>query len=185
MVRSSHQSSSRPLGRLHSLRSVRIRPLHRADVLALRDGFASGLAGETTRWTFPRSLPSMLGYFDGSLKVKDRDSFAIRVEGEFAGICSLRPSQFSGRELTIVIFEPRFRGRGVGTAAVRKLCAFGFEKLKLQRIELGVYPTNHVAIQCYVRCGFQYEALLRKYIYHDGKWVDIMWMSLLHHDFIT
>jgi RimJ/RimL family protein N-acetyltransferase len=84
----------------------------------------------------------------------------------------------------IAIFEPRFRGRGVGAIAVRKLCAFGFKNLKLQRIELGIYATNNVAIHRYARCGFQYEALLRKYIYHNGRWVDVMWMSLLRPGFV-
>lgn len=158
---------------------MRIRRLERADIEGIRDGFASGIAAATTRWMFPRSLPSKLGWFDDMEASKDHDAFAIVVKRRVVGICSLRPARFAGRELTIAIFDPAMRGRGVGTFAVTELCRFGFTQLHLRRIELGVYPNHRAAIACYARCGFQYEALLRKYVYHDGVWTDAMWMSLL------
>lgn len=145
----------------------------------MRDGFASGVAAQTTRWTFPRSLPSMLGWFDDIERAKGHDVFAILVEGRVVGITSLRPPRYSGRELTIAIFDPGMRGRGVGTFAVTTLCEYGFSVLRLARIELGVYPSHHAAIACYAKCGFKYEALLRRFLYQDGAWRDGMWMSLL------
>jgi RimJ/RimL family protein N-acetyltransferase len=171
--------SSRSIPHLKLPGAVSLRRLRREDIPALRDGFASGVAAETTHWIFPRSLPSMLGWFDEVSTEKANDLFTILVGRESVGTCGLRTPRFAGRELTIAIFEPRFRGRGVGTVAVRRLCEFGFRSRGLHRIELGVYPTNRRAIACYARCGFQYEALLRKFVYHDGKWVDIMWMSQL------
>ena len=58
-----------------------------------------------------------------------------------------------------------------------QLCRYGFSKLKIPRIELGVYPSNRRAIACYR--GFRDEALLRRFVYHDGEWVDVLLMSLL------
>jgi RimJ/RimL family protein N-acetyltransferase len=159
--------------------AMHIRPMRRADVPYMRDGFASGVAAQTTRWTFPRSLPSMLGWFDDAAHAKNHDVFAILVEGRVVGVTSLRPPRYGGRELTIAIFDPRARGRGVGTFAVTALCEYGFSVLRLARIELGVYPTHHAAIACYAKCGFKYEALLRRFLYQDGIWRDAMWMSLL------
>lgn len=162
---------------------VRIRPLRRADIPDVRDGFASGASAETTRWSLPRSLPSMMGWYDEVSQARDSHLFAIVVREHCVGLCTLRPPRFAGKELTITIFEPRFRGRGVGTFAVSKVCEVGFLKLRLPRIELGVYPSNRRAVACYARCGFQYEALLRRYLYHDGCWEDVMWMSLLRSEF--
>jgi len=168
----------------HDVRpQVRVRSLRRADIPAVRDGFASGTAAQTTRWSLPRSLPSMLGWYEELTQSKDEHLFAILLGETLVGLCTLRAPRFAGRELTIAIFEPRFRGRGVGTLAVTKLCEFGFRTLKLPRIELGVYPSNRRAIACYARCGFQYEALLRRFMYQDGQWVDVMWMSLLRSEF--
>jgi RimJ/RimL family protein N-acetyltransferase len=163
---------------------VRLRPLRRTDVAAVRDGLASGSGAQTTRWVLPRSLPFMLGWLDELNENPEVDIFAILVRGAFAGMCSLRSASYSGRALNIMLFEKTLRGKGVGTAAMRALCAFGFDSLKLHRIELGVYPENKGAIVCYARCGFQYEALLRKAIYHEGTWRDMMWMSLLRSEFI-
>lgn len=165
------------------LAHVRIRTLRRADIPAVRDGFASGAAAQTTRWSLPRSLPAILGWYDEVSHSREQHLFAIVIREMIVGLCTLRTPRFAGRELTIAIFEPRFRGVGVGTFAVSKLCEFGFHTLKLPRIELGVYPSNRRAIACYARCGFQYEALLRRFLYHDGQWTDIMWMSLLRSEF--
>lgn len=164
-------------------KDVRIRPLRRADIPIVREGFASGSAAEMTRWAFPRSLPSMYGWFDEANESKDSHLFAIVLRGRCVGVCALRAPRFAGRELTIAIFDQRARGKGVGTIAVTGLCDFGFRTLGLRRIELGVYPNNRRAIACYARCGFQYEALLRRFLYHDGRWIDVMWMSLLRSEF--
>ena len=158
---------------------VHVRPLGRRDIGSLRDALAAGAVAVTTRRLFPRSLPSMLDWYDQLQSSKDMSPFAIVVHGTFVGYCALRPPVYSGRELVIAIFDPRYHGRGVGTLAVRELCAFGFGKLKLPRIELGVYPTNLPAVSCYLRCGFREEALLRRFVYHGGTWVDVTLMSLL------
>jgi len=159
--------------------NVRVRPLARHDIIALRDALAAGAVAETTRRLFPRSLPSMLDWYDQLQSSKEMSPFAIAMNTSLIGYCALRPPVYSGRELVIAIFDPRWHGKGVGTLAVREMCTFGFGTLKLRRIELGVYPTNRRAISCYVRCGFREEALLRKFIYHEGTWVDLTLMSLL------
>ena len=159
--------------------SVRVRPLGRHDVAGLRDALASGTVAETTRRFFPRSLPSMLDWYDQLESSSEISPFAIALDASLIGYCALRPPIYSGRELVIAIFDPRYHGKGIGTTAVRELCAFGFGTLKVPRIELTVYPTNRRALSCYMRCGFREEALLRQFIYHEGGWVDLTLMSLL------
>ena len=162
-----------------SAAGVRMRPLAEADIAPLRDALAQGEVAATTRRLFPRSLPSLLDWYDHLSGAKEASPFALLAGERLIGFCSLRAPIYSGRELAIAIFDPRYHDRGVGTFAVRELCRYGFESLKLPRIELGVYPANRRAIACYLRCGFRDEALLRRFIYHEGAWVDIMLMSLL------
>jgi RimJ/RimL family protein N-acetyltransferase len=158
---------------------VNVRPLTRADVRDLRDAFAAGRAAPTTRYLLPRSLPSMLDWYDQIHRTREALPFAIMHGSELIGYCSLRSPIFFGKQLVIAIFNPRYRGSGIGTSAVTKLCELGFRKLRLRRIELGVYPWNRQAIACYARCGFKYEATLREFLYHNGDWADVMLMSLL------
>lgn len=107
----------------------------------------------------------------------DRPLYSIVAGQKVVGICSLRAPVFAGVELTIAIFDPAYRGAGVGTFAVRTLCDTAFVELRVSRVELGVYPDNMPAIKCYERCGFVREALLRRFVYHEGAWRDISWMA--------
>ncbi len=46
----------------------------------------------------------------------------------------------------VLVGEPCFRGKGIGTQMVKKILEIGFEHLELHRIELNVYDFNEVAI---------------------------------------
>ncbi len=62
---------------------------------------------------------------------------------------------------------------------VRQTVRFGFEKLRLHRIELFVFDFNQTAISCYERIGFQYEGLHRDVVNVDGTWWHWITMSML------
>jgi RimJ/RimL family protein N-acetyltransferase len=161
-----------------AMSGVSMRPLTRRDVGPLRDWLASGAVASSTRRLFPRSLPSLLDWFDQLHESKGISPFALVDDSRLIGYCALRSPIYSGRELAIAIFDSRFHGAGVGTFAVSELCTFGFDTLRLHRIELGVYPANRRGIACYERCGFEHEALLRKFMYHEGRWMDVRLMAL-------
>ena len=44
--------------------------------------------------------------------------------------------------------------KGFGTQAVKLVCDFAFEELKIQRITLDVLATNERAIRSYLKVGF-------------------------------
>lgn len=160
---------------------VRLVRMTRKHVAALRDSFASGSASATTLYRFPQSLPAAQDMHARRMQGPARQ-FAILADGRFVGTAGLWPARFAGTELTIAIFDPAYRGKGVGSFVVRRLCDIAFRRGRLRRVELGVYPDNAPAIRVYERCGFVQEALLRKFIYHDGRWRDLLWMSLLRSD---
>lgn len=148
----------------------------RRHVAAFRDGFNSGTAASTTRWYLPRSF----GAIAESPNTYRR--FAIVFDGRTVGTCSLWAPTFAGAELAIAIFDKRMRGRGVGTRAMQLACDVAFNELKVHRVELGVYPGNDAAIHVYKKCGFRRDAMLRRFIYHNGAWRDLLWMSLLRNE---
>ena len=163
-------SGAGPLG----VRIVARTPRHLREI---QIGFDSGIASPTTVYRLPRSLAVDSATLAQSKRRRDRPLFSIVARGHVVGVCSLRAPLFAGVELTIAIFDPAYRGAGVGTFAVRTLCETAFGELRLGRVELGVYPENAPAIKCYERCGFSREALLRRFIYHDGAWRDLLWMA--------
>lgn len=141
---------------------------------ALRDGFNSGDAAASTRWHLPRPLSSP--------NPKGMRRYAIMRDDRLVGTCRLWKPQYAGLELAIAIFDPDERGRGTGTFAVKKLCEVAFVGVGTHRVELGVYPDNTAAIRVYEKCGFQREAILRRYVHHEGEFRDLLWMALLRRD---
>lgn len=55
------------------------------------------------------------------------------------------------------------RGKGIGKEALKEVESFGFEKLNLNKITLGVYDFNISAINCYKKVGFIIEELKENY----------------------
>jgi len=81
--------------------------------------------------------------------------------------------------LGIAIGDPDDTGEGYGTAALRALVAFGFDQLRLERIELDVYAFNERARRVYDRVGFVLEGTLRHALYRDRAFHDVHRMSIL------
>ena len=55
---------------------------------------------------------------------------------------------------TIALFDPKLRGRGIGTLVMRMLVAYGFCILDLPRIRIRVEGSNRAALSCYHKVGF-------------------------------
>jgi ribosomal-protein-alanine N-acetyltransferase len=74
------------------------------------------------------------------------------------------------------------RGRGLATRAVRLVCAYAFERLRLERLELFTLPGNAASERVAERAGFQREGVLRSYRQAPSGRVDVTAFSLLPDD---
>ncbi len=74
-------------------------------------------------------------------------------------------------------------GKGIATEAVRLVLAFGFEELRLHRIEAYVSPRNLGSIRVLEKSGFQREGLLKEFLYINGEWEDHYQYALLEREF--
>ena len=77
------------------------------------------------------------------------------------------------------IGEPVERGRGYGRDALRLAIDYCWKHLNLSRIQLAVYGTNERAIRLYQASGFEIEGRLRRALFIDGQWIDLVVMALL------
>jgi len=84
-----------------------------------------------------------------------------------------------GAEFGINIGEKRYWHQGYGTEAVRLLVSYGFETLNLHRIFLRVFETNQRAIRAYEKAGFIHEGRQRQAEFRDGRYIDVLVMSIL------
>ncbi|HNB42281.1 MAG TPA: GNAT family protein, partial [Anaerolineales bacterium] len=63
--------------------------------------------------------------------------------------------------------------------ALHAAIQFGFDQMKLHRIEALVYPENTRSLHLLNKLGFKQEGTLRDYFYLDGKFYDHIVLSLL------
>ena len=75
-------------------------------------------------------------------------------------------------DLTTVIGERAFWGRGLATQAVRQGIALAFGRHGLRKLSAGMYAPNLASVRAYTRAGFVVEAI--EYAHHmlDGAPVD-------------
>ncbi|MDD5071652.1 MAG: GNAT family protein [Patescibacteria group bacterium] len=83
----------------------------------------------------------------------------------------------------IVIGEKSYWNQGYGTDTLKTVLKFCFTKLKLNRVELSVYPPNIAGFKCYIKCGFKEEGKKRKSIMKRGKYLDEIVMGILKKEF--
>ena len=73
-------------------------------------------------------------------------------------------------------------GKGFMHEAVVLVVKFGFETLRLHRIEAACIPSNDRSIRVLEKAGFKREGLLRSYLRINGAWQDHLLYALIAGD---
>lgn len=69
----------------------------------------------------------------------------------------------------IGIGDKSCRGKGYGKAGLNELINYGFNTLKLYRIQLNVIEFNYPAIKLYESVGFVREGIMKDFVLRNGK----------------
>ncbi|MRR29028.1 N-acetyltransferase [bacterium] len=83
-------------------------------------------------------------------------------------------------EFGIFIGEKSCWNQGLGREATLLTLKHGFEDLNLNRIFLFVFENNLRGIAAYKAAGFIHEGTLREAIYKNGRYYNVLVMSVLH-----
>lgn len=78
--------------------------------------------------------------------------------------------------------RPEYWGQGLMPEALQVFIRFGFEEMKLNRIEATTHIENQRSQRVLVKLGFQKEGVLREYYCRDGIYNDQAQFSLLRRD---
>ncbi|NBV06315.1 MAG: N-acetyltransferase [Proteobacteria bacterium] len=73
--------------------------------------------------------------------------------------------------------------KGICSKAIAAVTKYGFEELRVNRIEAFTATQNEASKNLLLKCGFILEGLLRQHRYHRGTYVDAYSFSLLREDF--
>ena len=101
------------------------------------------------------------------------------------GFCGLYDIHASARQAAfrILIGEPSHWKKGIGTEVTELLTWYGFDRLNLHRIWLGVTSGNTGAIKAYEKAGYTVEGTLRDDLYRNGRYYDSIRMAILRPEY--
>jgi ribosomal-protein-alanine N-acetyltransferase len=99
------------------------------------------------------------------------------------GFHSWRPDHRRA-ELGLWIWDEKNRNQGYTKEALKKILPYGFNELKLQRIEACTAYDNEASIGILKKFGFVKEGVLRKHYQVDGINEDSVLFSLIEEDLI-
>lgn len=110
--------------------------------------------------------------------------FVVEADGERAGVIAFDVANRRSRiaYLHAVMLAPRFRRRGLATAATRLLVRHLVFDLDYHRVQLEVYAFNERARRHFERAGFVQEGVRRKAYWRHGEWVDGIDYGILRED---
>ncbi len=163
---------------------IRLEPLDRSHL----DGLAAVAADpDVRRFTrvpdpVPPGFPeTWLGRVEEGRREGTREGFAIvGGGGEFLGVAVVPKLDREARtaELGYVVVREA-RGRGVATAALRLLTAWGFADAGMLRLELLISVENPASKRVAERCGYVREGVLRSlHVKQDVREDTELWSRL-------
>lgn len=123
-------------------------------------------------------------WFENYLQDDKKKVFAIEVNGCHVGNISLFNIDWFHRRALMSIFlgEEEFRGKGIGSEAIRQLIAIAFYKLSLLRVGVETLSDNLNAIRCYEKIGMKREGVQRSYVNLNGKQRDMLLLSYIKNE---
>jgi RimJ/RimL family protein N-acetyltransferase len=104
----------------------------------------------------------------------------VKKNKKHIGNVKLEPICFKTHKATfgILIGDKMCWGKGIGTDATKLIIDYGFKKLGLSKIDLGVISENVGAIKAYKKTGFKIDKIVKKSICHGEKMFDAITMSI-------
>jgi ribosomal-protein-alanine N-acetyltransferase len=105
-----------------------------------------------------------------------------RRRDQVIGTCGYRfvPASAQG-ELGYDLARPHWR-QGLMTEALRAVIRFGFQELRLNRIQALVMLGNKASVGLLDKLGFKEEGVLREYVYFKSAFHDLRCFSLLRRE---
>jgi len=113
-------------------------------------------------------------------------NFAIANKQELIGAIGINlqddVNRFSA-EIGYWLGEP-FWGKGIVTNAVKIFTNYTFENFDLNRIFANVFEGNIASERVLMKVGYKKEAILKKAVYKEGKFLDQYIYAILKNEFI-
>lgn len=170
------------------LQYVTIRPVVEQEISRLWELSAKEKTPEWKKWDAPY-FPYEPKTLEQFLEKKDQytnqeDYWGIYVQEELVGsLCYYWEHEASlWLEMGIVIYDPTYWGKGIGTIALSQWITHLFDELPLVRVGYTTWSGNERMIKAGEKLGMTMEARLRNCCFYNGLYYDSIRMGLLREE---
>jgi len=128
------------------------------------------------------SLLKEKAWFNNYNKDKNKKFFTICDNTKpigFMGLSNISKIN-KNADLFVAIGEDDYRGKGIGKIAIKWIIDYGFNKLKLHKINLGVIKDNVAAVNLYKSLGFVIEGEMKEEVFYKNKFYHSLSMALFN-----
>ena len=137
------------------------------------------------RFPFPYTFTDAEQWLDAACRQETELNFAIANEVELIGAIGIQEqddvNRYSG-EIGYWLAEP-YWGKNIATRAVKALTKYAFENFSFNRLFAGVFEGNTASEMVLKKAGYTREAVLRKSVFKEGKFLDQYQYSILREEF--
>lgn len=138
---------------------------------------------EIVKWLFsylPLCMAKQRRWYQSYVEDNTRQIFVIEVEKKPVGTIGLSCIDYRNQngELGILI-DKEWQEKGIGKESLSLLIEFAWNEMNLRKIKVKVFKENEAAINLYKSCGFTEEGILKKEIYKNGEFKDVMIMAVM------
>lgn len=135
----------------------------------------------------PANLEMLTAQWERDRNNPEEVAFAVcdAQSGAFVGTTGLYRIHWVMRtaEFRVFLGDKRVWNRGIGTECAKLMVVYGFEKLNLNKVWLGVNAENAGGVRAYEKAGFVHEGVLRQEQYRNFRYYDAIRMSLLRSEY--
>jgi ribosomal-protein-alanine N-acetyltransferase len=166
-----------------------LRAMRRADA---QDMYEYAQRADVTRfllWVEHSSLAyteEYLKYIESRYAIGDFYDWAVVLKdsGKMIGTCGFAKIDTlnDSAELGYVL-NPEYRGKGIAAEAAERVVRFGFEELKLNRIEARFMQGNEASLRVMEKLGMSFEGFERQSIFVKGSYQTVGKCAILFADF--
>ena len=75
-------------------------------------------------------------------------------------------------------------GQGLGSEALKLILRYGFDERGLNRIDAHINADNAASLRLHEKCGYKRKGVLRQAIFKNGRFKDVVVMSILKEELI-
>ncbi|WP_267740754.1 GNAT family N-acetyltransferase [Myroides injenensis] len=165
---------------------LQLRPLKETDAKALFSYFSKDEVTEFyDLYTFKKEEEALnlINIWKGRVITKEGLRWAITLNGsdELIGTCGFHNFSIENNRAEIGYdLHPMYWGKGIMTEAISSIIEYGFDVLKLHRIEAFIDPANHASRRLLQKNGLEVEGVLRDYFFEKERFVDAEMLSILN-----